>query len=161
PVRQYPQAENAVVSVTTTYIGADPELVAGFITAPLESAIAQAEGIDYITSTSAQSVSTIQAHLRLNYPPNEALTQITTEVNAVLNELPPESQQPVIRLALGETIASMYIGFYSEVLDNNQVTDYLIRVVQPRLQAVAGVQNAEVLGGHEFAMRAWLDPKKM
>ncbi|HEY8553894.1 MAG TPA: efflux RND transporter permease subunit [Burkholderiales bacterium] len=161
PIRQYPETQNAVVTVTTNYIGADPELVSGFITAPLEAAIAEAEGIDYMTSSSAQNASTIQAFLRLNYDPNEALTQITTEVNAVLNDLPPEAQRPIIRLDIGETIASMYIGFYSEVLDVNQVTDYLIRVVQPRLQAVPGVQTAEILGGQEFAMRAWLDPQKM
>jgi len=161
PVREFPETQNAVVTVATTYTGADPSLVAGFITTPLENSIAQANGIDYLTSTSAQSVSTIQANLRLNYDPNKALTEINTKVNAVLNQLPRETQQPVLTIAIGETIDSMYIGFYSAVLSTNQITDYLIRVVQPKLQTVEGVQTAEILGKHQFALRAWLDPTKM
>jgi multidrug efflux pump len=161
PVRQYPLVQNAVVTVQTTYYGADPALVAGFITTPLENSIAQANGIDYLTSTSQLSVSTIQANLRLNYDPNKALTEINTRVNAVLNQLPRDAQQPVITIAIGETIDSMYIGFYSTVLPTNKITDYLIRVVQPKLQAVDGVQTAEVLGQRRFALRAWLDPDRM
>ena len=161
PIREYPATQNAVVTVSTVYYGADPSLVSGFITTPLENSIAQANGIDYLTSSSMQGLSTIQANLRLNYDPNKALTEINTKVNAVLNQLPKESQQPVITVAIGETIDSMYIGFYSKVLPTNKITDYLIRVVQPKLQAVDGVQTAEILGGKQFALRAWLDPKKM
>ena len=160
-VREYPETQNAVVTVSTVYFGADPELVSGFITTPLENSIAQANGIDYLTSTSTQSVSTIQANLRLNYDPNKALTEISTKVNAVINQLPQDAQQPVITVAIGETIDSMYIGFYSKVLPTNKITDYLIRVVQPKLQAVDGVQTAEILGKRQFALRAWLDPAKM
>src|SRR5512138_644954 len=160
-VREYPETQNAVVTVTTVYTGADPALVAGFITTPLENSIAQANGIDYLTSTSRLGVSTIQANLRLNYDPNKALTEINTRVNAVLNQLPRDAQQPVITIAVGETIDSMYIGFSSTALPTNKITDYLIRVVQPRLQAVEGVQTAEILGQRRFALRAWLDPKKM
>jgi multidrug efflux pump len=161
PIRQYPETQNAVVTVSTVYYGADPSLIAGFITTPLENSIAQANGIDYLTSSSALGVSTIQANLRLNYDTSKALTEINTKVNAVLNQLPREAQQPVITVAIGETIDSMYIGFYSNVLPTNKITDYLIRVAQPKLQAVEGVQTAEILGGQQFAMRAWLDPKKM
>jgi multidrug efflux pump len=161
PVRQYPLVQNAVVTVQTVYYGADAELVAGFITTPLENSVAQANGIDYLTSSSRQSVSTIQATLRLNYDPNKALTEINTRVNAVLNQLPRDAQQPVITIAIGETIDSMYIGFSSKVLPTNKITDYLIRVVQPKLQAVEGVQTAEILGKRQFALRAWLDPVKM
>ncbi|MEJ2695416.1 MAG: efflux RND transporter permease subunit [Candidatus Sulfobium sp.] len=161
PIREYPETQNAVVTVSTTYFGADPELVAGFITTPLENSIAQANGIDYLTSSSTQGVSTIQANLRLNYDPNKALTEINTKVNAVINQLPRESEQPVITVAVGEEIDSMYIGFYSDLLPTNKITDYLIRVVQPKLQTVEGVQTAEILGAKQFAMRAWLDPKKM
>jgi multidrug efflux pump len=160
-VREYPETQNAVVTVSTVYTGADPALVAGFITTPLENSIAQANGIDYLTSASTQSVSTIQVYLRLNYDPNKALTEITTKVNAVLNQLPKDTQQPVITVAIGEAIDSMYIGFSSKVLPTNKITDYMIRVVQPKLQAVQGVQTAEVLGQRRFAMRAWLDPVKM
>ena len=161
PIRQYPKTENAVINVSTTYTGADPELVAGFITTPLENSIAQAEGIDYMTSTSTQGTSAITANLRLNYDGNKALTEITSKVNAVLNQLPQGSQQPVISISVGDTIDSMYIGFYSKALPPNKITDYIIRVVQPKLQAVDGVQQAEILGERRFAMRIWIDPKKL
>jgi len=161
PIRQFPFTQNAVVTVTTVYTGADPDLVAGFITTTLEQAIAQANGIDYLSSKSSQSVSTIQATLRLNYDPDKALTDINTKVNAVLNLLPKGAQLPVITVAIGDILDSMYMGFYSDVLPANKITDYLTRVVQPKLQAVSDVQLAEILGGEQFAMRAWLDPVKM
>ena len=160
-VREYPYTQNAVVTVQTVYFGADPALIAGFITSPLENSIAQANGIDYLSSSSLQGVSTIQATLRLNYDPAKAMTEINTRVNAVLNQLPKDAQQPVITLTIGEPIDSMYIGFFSKELPTNKITDYLIRVVQPKLQAVEGVQTAEILGKRLFAMRAWLDPWKM
>jgi multidrug efflux pump len=161
PVLQYPRTQNAVVTVTTTYVGADPALVAGFITAPLENSIAQANGIDYMTSTSGQSVSTITANLRLNYDPDKALTEINTKVNAVLNQLPQGAQQPSLSVKVGQTIDAMYIGFASKVLPANKITDFLVRVVQPQLQAVEGVQTAEIIGEKLFALRAWLDPNKL
>ena len=161
PVRQYPYTENAVITVATAYTGADPAVIAGFISTPLENSIAQANGIDYMTSISTQSISTIQATLRLNYDPNVALSEISSKVNAVLNQLPEGTQQPIISIALGDTIDSMYIGFYSDVLEGIQITDYLMRVVQPKLQAVNGIQEAEILGKRQFALRAWLDPTKM
>ncbi|MCL9685044.1 efflux RND transporter permease subunit [Legionella maioricensis] len=161
PVMQYPFTENAIVTVTTTYTGADPDVVAGFITTPLENSIAQANGIDYMTSSSTPSTSTIIVNLLLNYDPLKALSDITTKVNAVLNQLPKNSQQPVITVSVGQTIDSMYIGFYSDQLPINKITDYIIRVVQPKLQAVNGVQKAEILGNQTFALRAWLDPVKL
>jgi multidrug efflux pump len=160
-VRQYPRTQNAVVTVSTAYYGADAQTVAGFITQPLEAAIAQAQGIDYLSSTSSTGVSTIQATLRLNYDANRALTEINTQVASVRNQLPPESQQPVLTVQVGETIDAMYMGFFSDVLPNNGVTDYLSRVVKPRLDSVEGVQTAEILGARQFALRAWLDPQKM
>ncbi len=161
PVLQYPRTENAVVKVTTAYYGADSDLIAGFITAPLENAVAQANGIDYLTSQSRDGLSTITATLRLNYDSNRAMTEINAKVGAVLNQMPPAAQRPIITLSVGETIASMYIGFSSETLPPNGITDYLFREVQPRLQAVKGVQTAEILGGQRFALRAWLDPWKL
>lgn len=160
-VMQYPFTQNAVVTVTTTYTGADPAVVAGFITTPMEDSIAQANGIDYMTSSSTQGTSTIKVNLLLNYDPLKALSDITTKVNAVLNQLPENSQQPVISVAIGETIDSMYMGFYSDVLPINKITDYIIRNVQPKVQAVDGVQQAEILGNQTFALRAWLDPVKL
>ncbi|MBS0359583.1 MAG: efflux RND transporter permease subunit [Proteobacteria bacterium] len=161
PISEFPFTENAVVTVSTTYTGANPNIIAGFITTPLENSIAQANGIDYMTSISNQGISTIQAYLRLNYDSIKALSEINTKVNAVLNQLPRQSQQPVITVAVGQTIDSMYIGFYSKMLPGNKITDYIIRVVQPKLQAVPGVQQAEILGGRQFALRAWLDPSKL
>src|SRR5438876_2295780 len=160
-VRQYPKTQNAVVTVNTAYYGADAQTVAGFITQPLEGAIAQAQGIDYMSSTSASGASIITATLRLNYDANRALTEINTQVNSVRNQLPPEAQQPVLTVQVGETIDSMYMGFFSDVLPNNNVTDYLVRVVKPKLDSVEGVQTAEILGARQFALRAWLDPKRM
>ncbi len=161
PVLQFPRTENAVVTVTTAYVGADADLVAGFITTPLENSIAQANGIDYMTSASTPNFSTITATLRLNYETAKALTEINTKVNAVLGQLPPDAQQPVLTVQVGQTISAMYIGFSSSVLATNKITDYLIRVVQPQLQAVPGVQTAKILGGQQFALRAWLDPRRM
>ncbi|MEH2571761.1 efflux RND transporter permease subunit [Bradyrhizobium sp. AZCC 1708] len=161
PVLQYPRTSNAVVTVTTTYYGAAPDTVAGFITTPLENAIAQANGIDYMSSTSASGVSTITVNLRLNHDPDKALTEINTKVNSVLNQLPTASQRPVLKLQIGQTVDAMYLGFDSDVLGRNQITDYLSRVVQPKLQAVPGVQTAEILGAQNFALRAWLNPEKL
>ena len=161
PVLQYPRTENAVVTVTTTYYGADPDLVAGFITTPLEIAIAQAYGIDYMTSTSQSSTSTITIYLRLNYDADKALTEINTKIASVLNQLPVGTQQPVLTVKIGQTIDAMYLGFDSDTLAPNQITDYLTRVVQPKLQTVPGVQTAELLGQKVFALRAWLDPQKL
>lgn len=161
PVMQYPFTENAVVTVTTSYTGADPAAIASYITTPLENSIAQAGGIDYMTSSSTQGTSTITVNLLLNYDPLQALSNISAQVNAVINQLPKGSQLPVITITVGQTIASMYIGFYSDELPINKINDYLLRVVQPKLQAVNGVQFAQILGNGQFALRAWLDPVKM
>jgi len=161
-VRQYPRSDIAVVRVTTAYVGANADLVRGFITTPLERVIASADGIDYLESSSAQGVSTITVHLRLNYDTNAALTQVQAKVAQVRNDLPPEAQAPVIELETADSqFAAMYIGFSSADLDQNQITDYLTRVVQPRLSAIAGVQRADILGSRNFAMRIWLKPERM
>jgi multidrug efflux pump len=119
PVNQYPKTENGVVTITTAYYGADAATVAGFITQPLEAAVSQAQGIDYLSSSSSLGVSTITATLRLNYDSNRALTEINTQVNSVRNQLPPQAQQPVLTVATGQTTDAMYIGFYSDTLPNN------------------------------------------
>ena len=161
PVNQYPKTQNSVVTISTTYYGADAATVAGFITQPLESAIAQAQGIDYLSSSSASGVSTITATLRLNYDANRALTEINTQVNSVKNQLPAQAQQPVLTVATGQTTDAMYMGFYSDTLPTNNVTDFLQRAVKPKLDSVPGVQTAELLGARLFALRAWLDADKM
>src|SRR5271163_4297797 len=161
PVNQYPRTQNGVVTIATAYYGADAATIAGFITQPLEEAIAQAQGIDYMSSSSVSGVSTITATLRLNYDPNRALTEINTQVNSVRNQLPPQAQQPVLTVQVGQTVDAMYMGFYSTTIPSNNVTDYLVRVVKPKLDSVEGVQTAEILGARQFALRAWLDPKRM
>ena len=161
PVRQFPKTENSTIQVTTVYYGADPDVVAGFITQPIENAVSQADGIDYITSESASSVSTITATLQLNYNADKALTEISTKVSSITNQLPPQSQQPQISISTGQSAAAMYIGFRSALLKQNQITDYITRVVQPQLQSVPGVQGVQVFGGQNFAMRIWLDPKRL
>jgi multidrug efflux pump len=161
-VRQYPRSDIAVIRVSTVYVGANPDLVRGFITTPLERVIASADGIDYMESSSAQALSTITVHLTLNYDTNAALTQIQAKVAQVRNELPPEAEAPIIELETADTqFAAMYIGFSSADLDQNQITDYLTRVVQPKLSAVSGVQRADILGDRTFAMRIWLKPDRM
>ncbi len=161
-VRQYPRSDIAVVKVTTVYVGANADLVRGFITTPLERVIASADGIDYMESSSAQGLSTITVHLTLNYDTNAALTQVQAKVAQVRNQLPPEAEAPVIEMETADNqFAAMYIGFSSGDLDQNQITDYLTRVVQPKLSAVSGVQRADILGDRTFAMRIWLKPDKM
>jgi multidrug efflux pump len=161
-VRQYPRSDIAVIRVSTAYIGANADLVRGFITTPLERVIASADGIDYIESSSAQALSLITVHLKLNYDTNAALTQIQAKVAQVRNDLPPEAEAPVIELETADNqFAAMYLGFSSNELDQNQITDYLTRVVQPKLSAISGVQRADILGDRTFAMRIWLKPEKM
>src|SRR5216110_2235155 len=161
-VRQYPRSDIATIQITTVYVGANADLVRGFITTPLERVIASADGIDYMESSSAQAASTITVHLKLNYDTNAALTQIQAKVAQVRNDLPPEAEAPVIQLETADTqFAAMYLGFSSKDLDQNQITDYLTRVVQPKLSAIKGVQRADILGGRTFAMRIWLKPDRM
>src|SRR3954471_11483696 len=161
-VRQYPRSENASITVTTVYVGASADLVRGFITSPLERVIASADGIDYIESTSGQGLSTINAHLRLNFDSTKALADISSKVEQVRNDLPPEAQVPAINITSSDSqFASAYLSFSSDFLKQNEITDYLVRVVQPRLTAVEGVQRADILGARTFAMRIWLKPDRM
>jgi len=161
-VRQYPRSENSVITVTTVYVGANADLVRGFVTSPLERAIAAADGIDYIQSESKLGLSTINARLRLNYDPIKALSEISAKVDQVRNDLPAEAEVPTINIVSADSqFASAYLSFTSDILQQNQITDYLVRVVQPRLSAVEGVQRADILGARTFAMRIWLKPERM
>ncbi|MAT66446.1 MAG: multidrug efflux protein [Gammaproteobacteria bacterium] len=160
-VRQYPETENTVVTVTTTYPGASSELVKGFITTPLQQAIAEANGIDYLFARSTQGTSVIEAHMELNYDANAAVAEIQAKVASQRNVLPAEAEDPVIDSTTGDTTALMYMAYYSEEMTPSQITDYLLRVVQPKLQALPGVAKAELLGNKIFAMRIWLDPQRM
>jgi multidrug efflux pump len=160
-VRQYPATQNAVVTISTTYSGASAETIAGFITTPIEKAVAQASGIDYMTSSSTMGTSTIYVNLKLNYDTAKALSEIITLVNSVKNQMPSSAQSSVITIAVGDTLDAMYISFNSTSLPQNKITDYLIRVVQPQMQAIDGVQEAEIRGEKRFAVRVWLKPEKL
>ena len=160
-VRQYPETRDTVVTVTTFYPGASSELVKGFITTPLQQAIAEADGIDYLSATSSQGRSVIEARMVLNYDPKAAISEIQAKVASQRNVLPEEADDPVIDATTGERTALMYMAFYSDAMSPSQITDYLLRVVQPKLQAVPGVAKAELIGNKTFAMRVWLDPRRM
>lgn len=161
PIREFPEIENGVITITTTYTGANPSIIEGFITSPIETSVAQTNGIDYITSISTPSTSVVQCFLNLDYDTQKALTEVSANVNAVLAELPKDTLPPVITVASGETINSMYLGFYSDVLSEFQITDYVYRVIIPKLQVIQGVQSLEFTGDRFYAMRSWLDPKKL
>ncbi|MGE5129569.1 MAG: efflux RND transporter permease subunit [Sphingomonadaceae bacterium] len=166
-VQEYPQVSSTLVTVSTAYPGADPSTVQGFVTARLEQAIAAAPGIDYMTSVSAQGVSTITVYMQLNYDPNAAIAQIMSKVQQVQNQLPPGIQAPVINETVGDQTALMYLAFYSRSLTQQQVNDYVLRVAQPTIQGVAGVGQAQIVpagtgpSGNSFVLRAWLDPDKL
>src|SRR3954464_6146042 len=161
-VRQYPRSENAAITVTTAYVGANAQLVRGFITTPLERVIAAADGIDYIESDSKQNVSIIRARLRLNHDATRALSEISSKVDQVRRDLPPEAEVPILNIESADSqFASAYLSFSSEFLKQNEITDYLVRAVQPRLTALPGVQRADILGARTFAMRIWLKPDRM
>jgi len=159
-IRQYPRNDNSTVTITTAYIGASANLVRGFITTPIERAVAGAEGVDYVSSTSAQGLSTVAVRLELNYDSIRALSEITSKINQVRGDLPPEAEVPIINVVSADSeFAAAYLSFTSDILEPNQITDFLDRIVQPRLSGQPGVQRAEILGGRTFAMRVWLDPK--
>src|SRR5471032_315216 len=161
-IRQYPRSENASVTIATAYVGASAELVRGFVTTPIEQAVASADGIDYVSSSSLEGFSLVTARLKLNYEPLKALAEITAKVNQVRNDLPPEAQVPAIAVQSDDSqIAPCYLSFSSDILSQSQITDYLVRVVQPRLSALQGVQRADILGARTFAMRIWLKEDRM
>jgi multidrug efflux pump len=161
PIRQYPKLSNTVITVTTVYPGASPQLMQGFITTPIEQAVAAADGVDYITSSSTQGQSLISVYVKLNFDPNQALTEVLSKVNSVKYLIPKEANDPVILKSTGQTTAVMYLGFSSQELSGSAISDYLTRVVQPILSTVDGVASADILGGQTFAMRIWLDPARM
>src|ERR1700710_1206567 len=160
PIRQYPKLSNTVVNVTTAYPGASADLIQGFITTPIEQAVASAEGVDYMTSSSVLGTSTIQVYIKLNFDPNQALTEVLAKVNSVKYLIPKESNDPVVTKTTGQTTAVMYLVFTSDVLSGSAISDYLTRVIQPVLSTVDGVASADILGGQTFAMRLWLTPPR-
>lgn len=160
-VREYPEMTNTVVTVTTSYYGASADLIQGFITQPLEQAVAQADNIDYMTSQSVLGQSTITVNMKLNTDPNAALSDILAKTNSVRSQLPKEAEDPTVTMSTGSTTAVLYIGFTSDELASSQITDYLERVINPQLFTVNGVSKVDMYGGMKYALRVWLDPLKM
>ena len=160
-VREYPEVINTVITVNTSYYGASSDLIQGFITQPLEQAVAQADNIDFMTSSSQLGSSTVTAYMKLNTDPNAALSDILAKVNSVRSQLPKEAEDPSVTSSTGSTTAVLYMGFTSPELNSSQITDYLERVIKPQLFTVGGVSKVDLYGGVEFALRVWLDPAKM
>ena len=160
-IRQYPELQQTTLTITTTYPGANAELIRGFITTPLEQAVASTEGIDTLVSSSQQNVSTITLNLRLNASADRAMTDVLSKINQVKSTLPREANDPVVVKKTGQGFALMYLSFNSATMTASQITDYMTRVVQPGLQTLDGVGEAQILGGQTFAMRIWLDPERM
>src|ERR1700750_1490751 len=161
PIRQDAKLSNTVVTITTSYPRASPDLIQGFITTPIEQAVASAEGVDYITSSSVLGTSTIQVYIKLNFDPNQALTEVLAKVNSVKYLIPKESNDPIVTKTTGQTTAVMYLGFSSHVLSGSAISDHLTRAAQPVVSTADGVASADILGGQTFAMRLWLDPVRM
>ncbi len=161
PVREYPEMDNTVITVSTAYPGASADLVQGFLTTPIEKAISSAEGVDYFTSTSDNSVSTVSANIRLNFDPDKAFTSIMSKVEQIKNQLPASAQAPVIVKNTGSAISLMYISYDSASMTPQQITAFLTQVVQPKLSTLPGVSTVSILGGADYAMRVWLNPEKM
>ena len=161
PIRQYPELSNTTITVTTTYPGANADLIQGFITVPIQQAVASAEGIDTLTATSTQNVSTVTLNLKLDADPDRAMTDVLSKAAQVKSILPREANDSIVTKQTGEGYALMYLSFNSDVMTSSQISDYLQRVVQPKLQTIDGVANAQILGGQVFAMRIWLDPDRM
>jgi len=160
-VRQYPAMENALITVTTAYPGANAEVIQGYITQPIQQSLASAEGVDYISSVSRQNFSVIQVRARLGVDTDRLFTDVMAKAAEVRNQLPAEAEDPVISREAADATALMYISFHSQTLSNPQITDYLSRIVQPRLATLPGIADAAILGRQNFAMRLWLDPVRM
>jgi len=160
-VREYPELQTAQIDITVVYPGADAALMEGFITSPLEREVATADGIDYLTSSSGLGTTVINAFLRLDKDPNEALTEISAKVNKLRSQLPPGTEDPIVEIAESQGVAPMYLSFYSQVLDASQITDYLSRVVEPQLATLSGVEKAQIIGERNYAMRIWLKPDRL
>ena len=160
-IRQYPQMESALITVSTAYPGANAETIQGYITQPLQQSLASAEGIDYMTSSSQQNLSVISIYARIGADSDRLFTELLAKANAVKNQLPQEAEDPVLAKQAADSTALMYVSFYSDQLSNPQITDYLSRVIQPKLATLPGMAEAKILGNQVFAMRLWLDPVKM
>lgn len=160
-IRQYPQMESALITVTTAYPGANAETIQGYITQPLQQSLASAEGVDYMTSVSQQNASVISVYARIGADTDRLYTELLSQANSVKNQLPQDAEDPVLNKQAADSTALMYISFYSDQLSNPQITDYLSRVIQPKLATLPGMAEAEILGNQVFAMRLWLDPVKL
>ena len=160
-VRQYPELETSVITITTAYPGASAELIQGFVTTPVQQVVSSTKGIDFVRSSSRNSVSTVEVHMKLGVDADVALTEVSTKVSSIRGELPAETEDPIIAKLAAEGFALAYYSFYSETLSDVEITDYLLRTIKPALSTVNGVGEAEILGGKTYSMRVWMDPVRM
>jgi len=160
-VRQYPELETSVITITTAYPGASAELIQGFVTTPVQQVVSSTKGIDFVRSSSRNSVSTVEVHMKLGVDADVALTEVSTKVSSIRGELPAETEDPIIAKLAAEGFALAYYSFYSETLSDVEITDYLLRTIKSVLSTVNGVGEAEILGGKTYSMRVWMDPVRM
>ncbi|NGM47200.1 MMPL family transporter [Rhodobacter sp. SGA-6-6] len=161
PVRQYPEVDETVVTVTTIYPGAAPELIQGFVTSPIAAAVSTTEDIEYVTSSSSPSASVVTVQMKLGADPDIALTEVMSKVQQVRGQLPADAEDPVIVKGTGMTFALMYLAVQNPNMTPEQLTEYLERVVSPRVTNIGGVAQMQIMGAAEYAMRVWLDPLQM
>ncbi len=157
-IRQYPEVEETTITVTTAYPGASADLIQGFITDPIAKAVSSTENVDYVSASSRQGASVVSVRMRLGADPDAALTEVITKTQQVRRQLPTDAEDPIIVKGTGQTFALMYLAFASDRMTPAEITEFLTRVIQPRMATVPGVASADILGGQTFAMRVWIDP---
>ncbi len=161
PVRQYPDVEESVITITTVYPGAAPDLIQGFVTAPISAAVSTTENVDFVTSQSRPSASIVTVQMKLGADPDIALTEVMSKIQKVTGQLPQGTESPVVAKGTGMTFALMYLAAQNPNMTSEQLNEYLERVIRPRVTNIAGVAQMDILGAQKYAMRIWLDPLKL
>ncbi|AGB43970.1 efflux RND transporter permease subunit [Mesorhizobium sp. CO1-1-7] len=160
-IRQYPKVDETAITITTAYPGASADLIQGFISAPIARAVASTENIDYVTSSSRPSSSTVTVQMKLGSNPDVALTEVLSKVQGVRGTLPDASKDPVIVKGTGQQFAMMYISMQNPNMTKEQLTEYIERVIRPRMSTVEGVADVQIFGAQEYSMRVWIDPVRL
>ncbi|KQZ79103.1 acriflavine resistance protein B [Mesorhizobium sp. Root157] len=160
-VRQYPKVDETVITITTIYAGASPDLIQGFVTAPIAAAVATTENIDYVTSQSTPSASVVSVQMKLGSNPDTALTEVMSKVQEVRGQLPADAKDPTIVKGTGQQFAIMYMALQNPNMTAEQLTEYIERVIRPRVSTIEGVAQVQVLGAANYSMRVWIDPIRL
>lgn len=160
-IRQYPKVDETAITITTAYPGASADLIQGFISAPIARAVASTENIDYVTSSSRPSSSTVTVEMKLGSNPDVALAEVLSKVQGVRGNLPDGAKDPVIVKGTGQQFAMMYISMQNPNMTKEQLTEYIERVIRPRISTVEGVADVQIFGAQEYSMRIWIDPIRL